>query len=300
LNQKKKKKKGRKRTANKMSMDDYAAVAHLLDEKLQGEWTTVETDLSKGLLDFVREEGPALETKVRVRVLLSLIWTKASQLSELKPSVVSLLQACSDDSDEWVRVVADLVMKWLPNEFSPPVAARASLEDSVQGTLSKLKDVSAKLDQVGRLPVDFCPLHWPFLSSDYMQRLQSHSVTTAGGALVAPAPLVETPAAIANAPTSTAAHAASSAPSSKKSKQSLPEKLLDMLKDAPLLTTEGRQKIEDFFQNPAKMGDVVYVLLSEKHVVKEDGKEEIEQTLIKLDAVLRKWNPTKKRVQKKS
>jgi len=261
---------------------EMADFARLLDEKLKGEWSTLgEGDLSAPLLDFVRDEGPALDTKVRAHVLLSLVYAKATVLNELKPSIAALLHSCSEDSEEWVRVIADLVSQWLPDDFK---TGDALLQASVQAVANKLQAVSHKLTELGALPDDFCPLQWPFLSNEFMGRLENRR-----GASSSASPAAST------APS----HAAE--PPAKKLRKAvaLPEKLQAMLNEAPLLSDADRKRIEAFFSDPGKGGEVSYHLLSERHVTRDDGSEGTEQTMIKLDPALRKWAPAKKFIVKK-
>jgi len=236
-----------------------ADFARLLDEKLKGEWSTLgEGDLSAPLLDFVRDEGPALDTKVRAHVLLSLVYAKLPVLTELKPSIVALLHSCSEDSEEWVRVIAELVSQWLPDDFK---TGDALLQASVHAVANKLQAVSHKLAELGALPDDFCPLQWPFLSNEFMGRLENRAgAPSSTSPSSAPAP---------------AAPSAGGEPPAKKPRKvvALPEKLQGMLNEAPLLSDADRKRIEAFFSDSGKGGEVSYHLLSERHVTRDDGSE---------------------------
>ena len=146
-----------------------------------------------------REEGPALDAGDRARMLLTLCAAGEPALRECRDDVAALLSEAERDADEWVRVTAALVRRAMPEGMelraeteaeaeaeasegaasgeagtaaSAVAAATTEKRDAFDAAVANVFDriesrrAAAGATTVSTIPLDLCPLHWPYLAYD--------------------------------------------------------------------------------------------------------------------------------------
>ena len=232
---------------------------------------------------FVRDEGASLDVSVRAHLLLSLCAASEDALRELADDARSLLRSAETDDEDWIRATAAVVRRalpvWLVGEDEPRGAD--ALDAAVRDALSRLEPRAPK-DRVA-LPVELCPVHWPLVAYDSLPA--SFVELLAGQANPHFSSGLPPPPAIKQHQRQQAGAAAGAAAGARRA---LPPKVQEMIKDAPLLTEEGRAKLERFFSAPASITQVEFVLLSETRKEVPGKPTEVDQVLVKLDPIEKK------------
>jgi len=246
----------------------------------------------------VRDEGASLDVAVRANVLLSLLAAPEDALRDMADDARWLVRAGDADDEDWIRATAAVVKRALPAWLVEPLdeeAAGTRRADALDAAVSDAADRLERRAPANRvvLPAELVPLNWPLLSYDalpasFVELLSSQSNPHFSSGLPASPALKQRQAA--------ARARAGGAGAGAGARKPLPPKIQEMIHDAPLLTDEGRAKIDRFFAAPASFSQVEFVLLSETRKEGAPGRPtEVDQVLVKLDPLEKKCTRVTKR-----
>ena len=265
----------------------------------------VALELSEDFLDYVREEGDVLDAESRSKVLLSLLHVPREQLDALEGSIERLLQACEEDNEEWIRVISSIVTRWINNKQNDGEKTDA-YTDSFQSVLMEIEKTIAEQQEKKNnghshdeeeflLPLEFVPKHWAFLSKKSLPKAFDLEKCSKNQHFVSkPRPEKRLKVILDKNEVSNETNSSNT--------PNLPEKIQALLKNAPLLTSENREKILNYFSsNGASLTNdesIPLVELNRKNSTKRPGYIEIEQECIKLTPKNAGWLKTKRIISK--
>lgn len=265
-------------------------------------------ELTSEFLDFVRDEAAALDAGTRTKVLISFLYLKDEQLESLDAAISRLCQSCETDAEEWVRVISGIVLRWLKKV--PKTRDDAFLKEVkliYQAVLAAQQKSEGGNKARFSLPLDALPTHWPFLSrtslpsnfdveaslknthfiasKDRTKRIKTQSQPSVPSKVTQPM----SPQSI---PVKTSAERPPST-----SPPALPEKIQQLLQDAPFLTPENRQVINKFFSSTttSELAKETEIKITETKQPSETRPGQIQITesfvRLRLDQDLKKiWN----------
>jgi len=264
--------------------------SRIVDRDLTPEQLSIE--LTADLLLYVKDEGAALDTISRTKLLISLLYLSQEKLDSLKREIESLFSVCDNDEEEWVRITASVMRKWI----GLPVSEKDhALLKSAADILSIVKAAPAPPTDTPAiekfvLPLVLCPDNWQYLALESLPDnfdVQGLDVNRHFSAKKRnPGEGIKRVKVIASYPSS---NSNSTTVPTVGTVDRVPQKVKDLLATATLLSNENRERIIKFFNSPPESGVTTEteILITESRGAVEDkpGKIKIERSFIWLDPV---------------
>lgn len=260
-------------------------------------------EISSGFLAFVKEESAALDAGRLSKVIISLLHLKDDQLESLKDDVIGFCEACQKEEEDWVKVVASIVLRWLKRvpKDNPDFFAESEkrIIEKVKNSERRSENKPPSQEETAEikftLPGDVIPTHWPFLATEALPKLFDISTSESNQHFTPKSRPKKIKMTIRTESTTVVPPPAE--PTDPMSY--LPEKARELIsQNSNLLTEENKQVLIRFFRTPADCGIASEreIPIGETRTVMPDNplKTEILTVVIKLTPEP-KWQVVKKK-----
>jgi hypothetical protein len=246
----------------------------LLDSDASSE--IISRSMSADFLDFVQREANGFDTGKRAKVLMALLYTSDEKLNEINDPVISFCEACERDEEEWIRIIANIVLRWLKKV---PKDRDDYFSQSERRILEVIKTVETSQADSFVLPADVIPTHWPFLAKAALPKSFDIARSESNPHFTIRAP--HQPPTVASPP-----HQVAALPPAQPKAVELPEKIRAAIAENSNLLTEGnRQILHKFFSNFKELGmtDQIDIPISESRVLDPvTGESKMVQLIVQL------------------
>lgn len=145
---------------------DSEVYSNLLDSDASAE--AISREMSAGLLEYASAEADALGTAKRAKVLIALLHTSDERLADVNKEAMAFCEACEKDDDDWIRAVANIVLRWLKKVPKDRDDFFSQCERRIMDVIKSAEPPAAPESYT--LPVDVVPTHWPFLAKSALPK----------------------------------------------------------------------------------------------------------------------------------
>ena len=228
--------------------------------------------VSPEFLTYMKEQSAALDVGRRAKLLISFLYVNEEQMEKFKETFKSYCEESETDPEEWLRIVAGIVLRWLksvPKDRVDPFSESEKRIIEQVRRAQKGDDPNAKFT----LPFDVIPTHWPFLAPEALPKMYDISASDSNHHFTAKPRTKKVKILISSRASETAAARPVEKPNP------LPEKMRDLLaQNSNLLTESNRQILNNFFSSGGtNIGEPLDVLVCEtkKNSVERPGQIEV-------------------------